>query len=159
MRTWCASAVAALLLSTASTTSRSQDVPLKLEIKTSETVVHNNRIFVVNMTIRNSSNVEQVLQTSQCSFGDWNWATDTPIVHVKQPEILPCKKNPVVYVKLKPGETYEKALSTRVSVPTTAGMPQTVTFRIGFEPLLGYGLSTEPPPHVWSNPITIRIEE
>lgn len=72
MRIRLASAAAALLMSAASMT-LGEELPLRIEIKTLPTVVHNNRVFVVDTPVRNTSKVEQVLQTSQCSYGDWNW--------------------------------------------------------------------------------------
>ena len=60
-----------------------QDSPLKIEIKTSRAVVHNNQVFVVDTMIRNTTEEEQVLQTTQCTYGDWNWITDNPAVRVQ----------------------------------------------------------------------------
>jgi hypothetical protein len=148
---------AAVFLMSAASMTHGRDIPLRIEIKTLPTVAHNKRVFVVDTTIRNTSNVEQVLQTWQCSYGDWNWTTDNPAVHVQEPEMPPCKKNALVYMKLKPGETYERALSIRVAIPAREVMSQPVTFRIGFEPRLGYNLSTQSPPYIWGDPITIRV--
>jgi hypothetical protein len=60
-------------------------------------------------------------------------------------------------MKLNPGETYERLLSIRAAAPAGEVMPESVTFRIGCEPGLGYNLSTETPPHIWSDPVTITI--
>jgi len=158
MRIWLALTATVFLMSAAPTT-HGEDLPLRIEIKTPPTVVHNKRVFVVDTMIRNRSNVEQVLQTSQCSYGDWNWTTDNPAVHIQQREMPACKKNPLLYMTLEPGEAYQRALSIRLSILATEIPSQSVTFRIGFEPRLGYNLSTESPPYIWSDPVTIRVRE
>jgi hypothetical protein len=158
MRIWLALIAAALLMSPVPMT-HGQDLPLRIETKKLPAVVHNRQVFVVDTAIRNTSNVEQVLQTSQCSYGDWNWATDNPAVHVQERETPPCKKNPLIYMKLKPDEAYERSLSIWVSVPATEALPQSLTFRIGFEPRLGYNPSTKSPPYIWSDLMTISVGE
>ena len=149
--------VATAFLVTAGPMTQVKELPLRIESKTSPSTVHNKRVFVVDVLVRNTSKVEQVLQTWQCSYGDWNWTTDNRVVHVQEREAVHCKKNPLVYMKLKPGETYERLLSIRAAAPVGEIMPQSVTFRIGCEPRLGYNLSTEAPLYIWSDPVTITI--
>ncbi len=135
-----------------------QDSPLKVEIKTAPATTANKQLFVLNARVRNASAIEHLLQTYQCNRGDWNWTTDDPAVHVEQTQEITCKKNPMMYIKLKPGDAYERALSIRVSVPTGETM-QSVTFRVGCRIRLEHNLPTELPPYIWSDPVTIKVGE
>jgi hypothetical protein len=158
MQTWRGWAVVVVLMS-ATSTADGQDLRLKVEITTSQTAVHNNQDFIVDTVIRNISKEEQVLQTNMCYYGDWNWQTDNRAVHVKEAgREIPCEKNPIMHVHLKPGEVFKRASSIFVSVLATGPVAGTETFRLGFEPRLGYNLTTQSLPYIWSNPITIRIE-
>lgn len=152
-------ALLAMILLFALTAASGQGSPLKVEIKTTPKVIPNKQLFTLDITIRNASNTEQVLQTYQCSDADWHWTTDNSTVQVKPREVAGCKKNPLVYIELKPGEACERALPIRISLPAEETKLQTVTFRIGFQPRLGYNLSTASLPYVWSDPVTISVEK
>lgn len=136
-----------------------QGSPLKVEIKTPPTIIPNDRLFTLDVAIRNASTAEQVLQTYQCSDADWHWTTDNSAVQVQPREMPACKKNPLVYIKLKPGEAYERALPIRVSVPAKETKSESVAFRIGFQPRLGYNPLAESSPYIWSDPIRIKVRE
>jgi hypothetical protein len=135
-----------------------QGWPLKLEITPSETTVPNRQDFIAEAIIRNVSGEPQVLRTDMCHYTDWNWLTDNPAVHVQGRPEIPCKKNRLVYVTLKPGEAFKKALTILVSLPDSKPLAQGVTFRLGFELPLGYSPSTQSLPYIWSNPVTVRIK-
>jgi hypothetical protein len=151
-------ASAATILMAAAFTALGQDLPLKVEITTPQTTIQNNHDFMVDTAVRNTSKEEQILQTTMCYYGDWNWRTDNLAVHVEETRrTVPCEKNPFVYVELKPGDVFKIALSVRVSISAREAITETVTFRLGLKPRLGYGLPTLPLSYIWSNPVTIRI--
>jgi hypothetical protein len=130
--------------------------PLAVEADTASLTVHDDAAFDVHATIRNLSNDEQILQTNACDYGNWNWRTDNPLVSVVAPGKAACKKNALVYLQLKPGETYARVLSVRLSNASRRAVDRSATFRVGFEPRLGYGLLIKHSAYIWSKPITVR---
>ena len=77
-----------------------QDSPLKAEIKTTQAVVKNIQDFVVSTKVENVGKEDQLLHIAECSYPE-QWTADNPSVHVKQ---VFCKKNPLIDIRLKPGE-------------------------------------------------------
>jgi hypothetical protein len=142
-----------------STTAFGQVSPLKVEIKSTQMVVKNLQNFEVSTRIENIGKEEMQIHLSQCSYSSLQWSADNSAVHVKQ---IICKKNAVSVIRLKPGEAYEKALPIQIEVPIL-GIPQHVTFRLGFSPWdeVGVPVTPSPPFHpgapIWSNAITLNI--
>ncbi len=155
---------ATLFLTVISPTAYGQESPLKIEIKTTPAAVKNMKDFAVGTRIENVGKEEQLLHLSQCSYSSLQWTADNPSVHVKQ---IFCKENVLIDIRLKPGEAYERALPVRIEIPVL-GLPQRVTFRLGFSPrneaVLGGINPTPPPPSapgapIWSNAVTVNIRE
>jgi hypothetical protein len=139
-----------------------QDLFLRVEIKTMQTTVNNARDFDITTKIENIGKEEQFLHLSQCSYSSLQWAADNPSVHVKQ---IFCKKNRLIDIRLKPDETYERALPVYIEIPVL-GIPQAVTFRLGFSPrdetiLVGpHPIPLQPLAPVrpiWSNALTVNV--
>jgi len=132
---------------------------VRVEAGTAEAVLHYGRDFAVNVTIRNTSAEEQVLQTNLCDYGAWSWTSDNPRVQpLPQPQSV-CEKNALAYLKLLPRETYRTILHARIAGSGGQDPPKSMTFRLGLQIQLGYGASAAPSPYVWSDPITVRIDE
>jgi hypothetical protein len=140
-----------------------QDSPLKVDIKTTQAVVRNVRDFDISTKIENVGKEEQLLHLSQCSYSGLQWTADNASVHVKQ---IFCKKNRLIDIRLRPGEAYERALPVRIEIPVL-GLPQPVTFRLGFSPwdgavLVGSHPTPTPPsapvPPIWSNAVTVTVK-
>lgn len=141
-----------------------QDSPLKIDIKTTQAVVKNGQDFEVRTKIENVSKEEQILHLSQCSYSALQWRADDPSVHVKQ---IFCKKNRLIEIRLKRGEAYERVLPVRIEI-LVPGLPHPVTFRLGFslrDEVISVATPPIPPPAssavppIWSNAITVNIEE
>lgn len=145
-----------IVSSTVPTITFGQDAGLKVEISASHTDIGDKQTLAIDATIRNISKEEQVLQTDMCHYGDWNWMTDNPAVRVQKPQAIPCKKNPLLYVKLQPGDVFKETVSVQLLLSVRGTGKQAFTFRLGFQPRLGYEPSTEPLSYIWSNPLKIK---
>ena len=136
--------------------SYSQDIALRVEIKPEQQSVKNGEEFSVMTKIINTSHKDQHLQVWSCSYYD-NWIINSPWVQLKA---WPCKENAVDEVVLKSGEIYENKLSLKIGVPAEEILVREVTFKLGFK--MAPSDSSNPlieTPVVWSNLVTIQIKE
>jgi len=130
-----------------------QDSPTRVEIKVAQSTVKNNQEFLVSTTLRNVGTDEQSMRIWSCSYPQ-QWIADNPAVHIAG---AACKKNDVFRVRLKPGETYERALSIHIKVAAQRLAQKPVTFRLGFEPANYEKTGVGSP--LWSNAITVDVTE
>jgi hypothetical protein len=124
-----------------------QGSPIKIEIKPAQTAVKNNEDFSVDITIRNTSSVEQLLEVMSCSYS-MQWTLDNPSVRLVREA---CEKNIPIKISLKPGQAFERAVLARVVLASGNGQSESVTFRLGF-----IGAASKPPP-IWSNHVTVSV--
>jgi hypothetical protein len=105
--------------------------------------------FKLALRVENISKETVSFESATCSW-DTEWKTSTKSVHW---EGWPCFSNILYTVKLKPGETYEKSLTMRL----TPGDPvDKVSFKMGFTPRK---LTPKSDKEIfWSNEITIQID-
>jgi hypothetical protein len=139
-----------------------QEAPLKIEIKTTQPIVRNAQEFSVSTKIENTGVEEQVLRISQCAYSSMQWTADNPLVHVKD---IFCKKNAICFIRLHPGQAYERPLPVRIDAPAQE-LLKPVTFRLGFR-LLGELISAKSHPLpqrssapgtlIWSNSVTVNV--
>jgi hypothetical protein len=155
--------LAAMLFFTVTVPTHGQDSPLRVEIKTAQAAVKNSRDFEVRTKVENVGIEEQILYLSQCSYSAIQWTADNPSIHVKK---IFYKENALIDIRLKPGEVTEGALPVRIEIPDV-GLPQEVTFRLGFSPRDGaisirtnptLPQSSAPVPPIWSNAITLAVK-
>src|ERR1035438_1780414 len=111
--------LAALLLCVAGLAAYGQDSPFKAEIKLAQTTVNNYEAFSVATAIRNTSTEEQTLDIWSCSYPT-QWVSDVSSVHVN---LVGCKKNDLLHIKLKPGEACERAVTIRIQLSPGDGKP------------------------------------
>jgi hypothetical protein len=141
----------ALLLCFARLASYGQDSPLKVELKPAHTTVNNYQPFQVATAIRNTGAAEQLLDVWSCSYST-QWISDNPNVHLN---LVVCKKNDLIHLKVESGKDYEKPLSIRVELPAGDGQPESVTFRMGFKNATF--VTGQPDLPIWSDPVTITV--
>ena len=146
----------ALALALAVTAARGQGLPLSLHATVATVVLHPGREFSLFAVIRNVSGVDLVLQTDACGNA-WRWRTDRRMVNVVGGRRIPCKKNPLQYLRLRPGKTYELRLTLIASEPRGNTAGARVSFRLGCTPLLGYNAPARTLPYIWSNPVAVRV--
>jgi hypothetical protein len=143
--------LAALLLCVAGLAAYGQDSPFKAEIKLAQTTVNNYETFSVATAIRNTSTEEQTLDIWSCSYPT-QWVSDVSSVHVN---LVGCKKNDLLHIKLKPGEACERAVTIRIQLSPGDGKPESVTFLMGFKSATFVtGQSNLP---LWSNAVTVSV--
>jgi hypothetical protein len=141
----------ALLLCFAGLGAYGQDAAMTVEIKPARTAVNNYEPFQVATAIRNTGKEEQSLKIWSCSYPT-QWVADNPSVKVN---LVSCKKNDLLDVKLDPGKTCEREVSVRVQLDAGNGKPEPVTFRLGFKTeahVIG-----QPDLPIWSNPVTVTV--
>ena len=151
---WVIGGVAVLVLTSDSPHAFASDPLFRLEARVTPAIIADGRVFTANVTIRNTSQDEQSLQTTQCTYGDWNWKSDQAPLRVEYHPGAACEKNRVVYVRLKPGDAFNEALPI---LPTLPAATKSLTFRLGFDPRLGSGTSVQTLPSVWSNSVTVSV--
>jgi hypothetical protein len=128
-----------------------QDSPFKVEIKLAQPKVNNYESFSVATAIRNMSSVEQSLDIWSCSYPT-QWVSNNSSVHVN---LVSCKKNDLLQVKLKPGEACERSVTIRIQLEPGDGKPESATFLMGFKSATFVtGQSNLP---LWSNPVTVTV--
>jgi len=143
--------LAMLLSMSLATIAYSQGSPLTVEIQPAQSTVKNDQDFLVATTIRNVGRDEQSLQIWSCSYPT-QWKADKPSVHLRQ---VPCKKNSLEHVILKPGEAYERTLSIRVGA-ANKDEQESIAFRLGFEPA---GDAASSVSLIWSNSVTVNVTD
>ena len=131
----------------------SQEAPILFEIKPEKAIIHTDHDISVSITLRNTSKDDQQLNTISCSSShSLLLSSDNPDVHVEQ---VSCLRKENFVLRLKPGETYDRTLSVRVSSPADydGTKPLKETFRLGFFtsgiPMQNVG--------TWSNAITVVV--
>jgi hypothetical protein len=143
--------LAALLLSVFGLAAYGQDSPFKVEIKLAQTKVNNYEPFSVATAIRNTSTAEQTLEVWSCSYPT-QWVSDVSSVHVN---LVGCKKNDLLNIKLKPGEACERVVTIRIQLSPGDGKPESVTFRMGFKAAnFVTGQGNLP---LWSDAVTVNV--
>lgn len=143
--------LSALLLCFAGLAGHGQDSPLKVEIKSAQAKVNNYEAFSVSTVIRNTGTEEQLLKAWSCSYPT-QWVSDVPTVRLN---LVSCKKNDLMEIHLKPGETFERVLSVRTELSAGDGKAEPVTFRLGIKsPTSVIGQENLPN---WSNPVTVNV--
>jgi hypothetical protein len=143
--------LSALLLCFAGLAAYGQDSPIQVEIKPSQTKVNNYETFSVATEMRNTSTDEQSIELWSCSYPT-QWVSDNPVVRFN---LVGCKKNDLLTIKLKPGKTLDRVLSVRIELPAEGDPIEEVTFRMGFKTatsLIGH----ENLPN-WSRPVTVSV--
>lgn len=130
-----------------------QDSPLRVEIKLAHAAVNNFEPFSVATSIRNVSKEVQTLDIWSCSYPT-QWAADIPPVRVN---LVSCKKNDLLHLTLKPGETCERSLLIRVELPGGNSSPEPVTFRLGFK-AAAFAMGQQNAP-IWSDPATVTVNK
>jgi hypothetical protein len=159
--------LAAMFFTVTAAAAYGQGSSLKVEIKTTQSVVKNNQDFGASTKIENVSKQDQILHVSQCWYSAMQWTADNSSVHVRQ---VFCKKNALMDIRLKPGEANEGVLPVHVSLPARELMtPAAVSFRLGFifpgDEVLPVGPhATAPPPSapvrlIWSNVVTVTVTD
>lgn len=141
-----------LVLTSVASPACSQDPSIRAEVSVVRSSVNNGEAFSASTTIRNVGSGSRSLQVWSCSYPD-QWTSDNPVVHVRA---VPCKKNVIVRIELKPGETYARDLSLLAKIGGTGSSPEVVRFRLGFSS----DVSDEKKPprlRIWSNVITIDV--
>ena len=126
-----------------------EETPLKVEIATLQPSVKNTEAVEVGTKIRNTGSDSRRLQVWSCSYPD-HWQADNTAAEVVQ---VPCDKNALIWIDLKPGDAYERKISVRVSGLAKEVHQETVTFRLGFKP------SAEAPAVLWSNAVTVKVTD
>ncbi|MGB9407375.1 MAG: hypothetical protein WCA89_07550 [Terracidiphilus sp.] len=127
--------------------------PLKAEIALARETVINDEIFFVNTTLRNTgSNVWDL--GGGCGFLN-QWTSDSPSILVIGEACFSEKNIHNMEVRLKPGETYERAVPVRVHLAADGDQHESVTFRLRFNDPT-FNLHPEVPP-VWSNAVTVNV--
>ncbi len=124
--------------------------PLKARIALTQTAVKNNETFSVSTTLINSGSKVWELAVG-CGFLD-EWNSDNPSIHVIGEA---CMKFIPVGVRLKSGETYERAVPVRLVLMADKGQSEKVTFRLRFNDPTFIPHPEVPP--VWSNAVTINV--
>lgn len=145
------STVTALLLVASAAASSLPATPLRIEAASSAASVHYGQLFEVTVSIRNTSSETLVLQLDGCQLR-WQWKANIPDVQVLHP--AECRKNPIQYVRVVPGEAHTIRVSAGISAGGTAQTSRTVVFRLGCQPRLGYDL-TAFAPYIWSNAVSV----
>ena len=130
-----------------------KDLPMTVEIKVAQATVKNNEDFPVSTTIRNVDKDDQSLRIWSCSYPQ-QWTADNPAVHITNAS---CKKNDVILIRLKPGETYERMLSIQIVVAADLRAQKSLVFRLRFEPVTSQKTGDFSP--VWSNSVTVSVTE
>ena len=136
-----------------------QQTGLQIEINATQNIVHNDRAFEMGTSIRNTTKKEIVLQTHLCSYGEWIANNSSVHVGAWNATKIACKKNPIQYIKLKPGDVYQRALPVRIKLASKIITPQEVTFRLGLKPQLGFESAQLSSKFIWSNKITIKVDK
>ncbi|MEZ0224096.1 MAG: hypothetical protein ACAH83_06055 [Alphaproteobacteria bacterium] len=126
-----------------------EETSLKIEIAALPPSVKNTEAVEVGTKIRNVGKDSRRLQVWSCSYPD-HWQTDNAAAEVVQ---VPCDKNALIWIDVKPGEAYERQLTVRVSVVAEEVQQESVTFRLGFKP------SAETPAVLWSNAVTVKVTD
>lgn len=124
---------------------------LKIDIKALQASVKNAQALPVSTKISNGGKDNRRLQIWSCSYPE-HWKTDSASVEVEQ---VPCDKNALMEITLKPGDVYEKQLSVRVLVAAKDLQQDSVTFRLGFKT----SLFAEAPAVVWSNAVRVAVTD
>jgi hypothetical protein len=130
-----------------------EDLPVTVEIRVAQSTVKKNQEFLVSTTVRNVGKDEESLQIWSCSYPE-QWTTDNLAVHIIG---AACRKNDVIQVKLKPGESYERALSIYIDVAVEHRASKPVTFRLGLERATSKKTGIASP--LWSNAVTVNVTE
>ena len=128
-----------------------QDSFIRVEIKPEHAKVNNYVAFPVATTIRNTGAAEQSVKVWSCTFPT-QWVADNPLVHVN---LVGCKKNELVVVKLNSGKVLKKVLSVRVELDPGGDPVESATFRLGFKAAT-FETGQENVP-IWSQPVTVRV--
>jgi hypothetical protein len=123
--------------------------PLRIEIQTAQQTVKMGAPFPVVTKIKNISEDAVTLQIWICSYGQ-NWIIDNSFMHISP---IPCGKNYLESVRLKPGEVYTRELPVSTDASSN-NSGDTIAFRLGF---MDGGPNNGLPRPVWSNPITLKI--
>lgn len=123
---------------------------LNVFVKMDQTTLQHDMLLRVKAGIRNKGATTITLQLWSCSFHE-HWIADVPFVNV---QVLPCRKNVLNEVILKPGEMREYDLTLRVQMTPKDADRDFLTFRLGF--INGNEDRSSAPPALWSEPITLR---
>jgi hypothetical protein len=129
----------------------SQEPIFRVEIKALQSPITNKEEFTVSTSIRNLSRDDQSLLIWSCSYPQ-QWVADNPDIHITD---VPCKKNDVIRIELKPGETYDRPLALYAADPDEDRKPKPITFRLGFKPTTDG--KREPTAPIWSNAVTLAV--
>ena len=142
----------------------SQGGSLNVDIKAPETVPKNGDFFVVTV-LTNVGKKDLTLHVSQCWRSALRWTSDTPALQVNS---IACKKNRLIKLLLKPGETDRGEVPAHLVATTLQrASSRTVTFRLGFLASEGapasagelqQGESASGRTHtIWSNAQTVAV--
>jgi hypothetical protein len=121
-----------------------QNSPLKAEIKSAWTTVHNHEDFSLATELRNTGDSEILIQSMSCAYS--TWVADNPSVHVGA--AVACGNHTLVKMSLKPGQVLHGIASVHVVLAPGKEQNQSVTFRLA--------LKDETPPN-WSNAVTVNV--
>jgi len=135
-----------------------ESVPtLKITIQTKMASVKEGDIFPVTTLLQNVGKGIQTLHLWNCSYNE-HWITDNPKVNVVE---IPCNKNFIQGVTLKPGESHKRELNLRADLapknpPMEMPEVRSLIFRLGFTDGDDAG-HKESPKSIWSNPIMLKV--
>jgi len=121
-----------------------ENSPLKAEIKSAWTSVHNHEDFSLSTELRNTGDSEILIESMSCGYS--GWIADHPSVRVGA--AVACGNHTLVKVSLKPGKTLRGIASVRVVLAPGKEQNESVTFRLA--------LKDETPPN-WSNAVTVNV--
>ena len=125
---------------------------VEVKIATQKSSVGANQDISLTTVIRNVSKQDERFQVWSCSYPK-QWMSDKPTL-IRIPDV-PCKKNDISLISLKPGETYRRELSIQIVRKPGDDTSPPLTFRLRFESIPG--ASEQPTIHVWSNFLKLWI--
>jgi hypothetical protein len=133
--------------------------PLKISVKGPQGPLSASQSFDLETSITSMSDQTQILHLSQCSYSSLQWSSDSSLIQVDD---LPCKKNRVFDIVLKPGASYAGSLPLHAAAPRVS-LPHSIQFRVGFHPRMeasprsGRTLDSAASAIIWSEPIMVTI--
>jgi hypothetical protein len=134
-------------------TGHAGELSLQIAIDLTQSTVGKDQDLPVATTIRNVGTTDQSLWIWSCSYPK-HWVSDNASVRIKD---VGCKKNFLSHVSLKPGEKYERVLSTHIHITDDKEHQKSLRFRLGFKPVTSK--ITDVVPIIWSNVASIQITE
>ena len=122
-------AMIAVLGDLASATSKARAC-CDVEVGITEIVVRSGEYWDIDTRIRNGSDQSYELRVWSCSY-DRQWKTSNDSVSLNRRS---CRKNVIHQIRLRPGDSYVRPLSIRITPQAEHIEERAIIFRLGFEP-------------------------